>query len=502
VKKIVLLLVMVLTLAFALSYGVFAQLNDADTDTSNSENGLVPQDDNMPTSLSGDGEIVVLLNGSPVVFDVKPYVAEGTTLVPVRAIFEALGATVEWDEKAKTVISRMADKTVKLSIDSKIMYVNDKAVALTYPAVIMNGRTLVPVRAISESFGCIVGWDGKFLQVSIISDTYNYCMLYAVDERAKSFHRDLVPAQLTVGWYESPVQMLYAPGKSKVFKKSEVSAQLKVGWYEEPLVLLYAPGKSKYFPQSNVAAQLEAGWCDEPLVLLYALGKSKYFPQSKVATLLEAGWYEKPSKPIKICIDAGHYASWNRSAVYPSYSESVMTWELHLLLKEELEAYGFEVITTRSNKNVDLPLEERGKKSQGCDLFISLHSNACSDTSVDEAVIIPFQDLSWTDIDDKSRAIGEKLGACIKDVMQLSNYKIYICIDEEDRDENGLLDDEYYSVLHGARNVGTPGVILEHGFHTNIRCAKWLSERSNLEILAKAEAKVIAEFFGVKKVTE
>ena len=86
--------------------------------------------------------------------------------------------------------------------------------------------------------------------------------------------------------------------------------------------------------------------------------------------------------------------------------------------------------------------------------------------------------------------------------MQLSDYQLYICIDEEDRDENGLFDDEYYSVLHSSRNVGTPGVILEHGFHTNLKCAKWLSDHSNLESLAKAEAKVIAEFFNVKMVTE
>lgn len=506
-KKIILLFSMVLIFALTLSCGAFAEVEGVNADACIVEKDLAAQDDRgVLSSMESDSaneEIIVLLNGSPIVFDVKPDMAEGTTLVPVRAIFEALGATVEWEEKTKTVISKKADKTVNLSIDSKIMYVNDKAVALTYPAVIINGRTLVPVRAISEAFGCIVGWDRKFLQVSIISDTYNYRMLYTADGREKSFHRDSAVAQLRVGWYEEPFVQLYAPDDRTVrVIKSEVASYLAIGWYEEPVQTLHAPGKSKVFKKSEVAAQLKVGWYDEPLVLLYALGKSKYFPRSKVADQLKAGWYEKPPAPIKICIDAGHAAKDNRSIVYPSYYEADMTWELHLLLKKELESYGFEVITTRSNKNVDLPLEERGKKAKGCDLFISLHSNASDNRSVDGAIIIPFQDLSWTDIDDKSMAIGEKLGACIRDVMQLSNYKIYICIDEEDRDENGLLDDEYYSVLHGSRSVGTPGVILEHGFHTNIRCAKWLSDHNNLEKLARAEADVIAEFFGVKKVEE
>ena len=475
-KKIILIFVMLLTLTFTLSYVVFAQLNGVDTDTRKVEKKLVTTEsskvDQNPT-LREDGEIVVILDGHPITFDVKPYVTEGTTLVPLRAIFEVLGATVEWDEKTKTVTSQKDDKTVRISIDSKVMYVNDKAVELTYPAGIINGRTLVPLRAISEAFGCLVGWDGKFLQVSIISDTYNYRMLYTPDDRVKSFPLDSIAAQLKVGWYEEPVQTLYAPGKSKVFKKTEVAAQLKVGWYEEPVQTLYAPGKSKVFKKTEVAA------------------------------LLNVGWYEEPPTPIKICIDAGHFGKNNRSTVYPSYYESEMTWKLHLLLKKELEAYGFEVITTREDKDVDLKRETRGEMSEGCDLFISLHSNACDDERVDKAVIIPFIDLAWTDIDDKSRAIAAKFGPCIMEVMGLSSYQIYPFRDEEeDRDGNGVFDDEYYSVLYGARGVGTPGVILEHGFHTNTKCAKWLSNESNLENLAKAEADVIAEFFGVKKVTE
>ena len=202
---------------------------------------------------------------------------------------------------------------------------------------------------------------------------------------------------------------------------------------------------------------------------------------------------------IKICLDAGHFGEYNRSNVYPSYYESDMNWKLHLLLKKELEKHGFEVITTRENKDVDLALDKRGAKSKGCDLFISLHSNACDTESVDRAVVIPYQDLNWTDIDDKSRAIAEKLGACVTDVMDLSSYQIYPRKASNDRDGNGKLDDEYYGVLYGARKVGTPAIILEHGFHTNTRCAKWLSVDSNLEKLAKAEAKVIADYFGVKK---
>lgn len=205
---------------------------------------------------------------------------------------------------------------------------------------------------------------------------------------------------------------------------------------------------------------------------------------------------------MKICIDAGHFGKYNQSKVYPSYYESDMTWKLHLLLKKALEEYGFEVITTRTDKNVDLTLDTRGIKSKGCDLFMSLHSNACDNESVDRAVVIPYQDVKWTDIDDISRVIAERLGLCVMNTMGLSSFQIYPRKAGNDRDGNGKLDDEYYGVLHGSRKVGTPGVIIEHGFHTNTKCAKWLSDDTNLEKLAKAEAKTIAEFFGINKVSD
>ena len=72
----------------------------------------------------------------------------------------------------------------------------------------------------------------------------------------------------------------------------------------------------------------------------------------------------------------------------------------------------------------------------------------------------------------------------------------------EDRDGNGVWDDEWYGVLCGARYVETPGVLLEHSFHTNYRSTVWLYNDSNLQKMAKAEAEVIFEYFTQKKAEE
>ena len=68
---------------------------------------------------------------------------------------------------------------------------------------------------------------------------------------------------------------------------------------------------------------------------------------------------------MKICLDAGHFAKNNQSPVVKAYYESDFAWKFHLLLKEELEKYGFEIITTRAAQAKDLGLEARGRKSAG-----------------------------------------------------------------------------------------------------------------------------------------
>lgn len=190
--------------------------------------------------------------------------------------------------------------------------------------------------------------------------------------------------------------------------------------------------------------------------------------------------------PFKIMLDAGHYAKYNQSPVVSAYYESNMNWKLHLLLKDELEKLGFIVGTTRKEKDKDLSLTNRGKAAQGYDLLLSLHSNACGTESVDYPVAIVMQD-------GKGDELGRKLAICAEEVMgtrqsgRISKKK-------------GTYGGEWYSVLAGAASVGTMGIILEHSFHTNEAAAKWLLNDNNLSRLAKAEAQVISEYFGVQPV--
>lgn len=106
-----------------------------------------------------DNEVIkVKVNNELVVFDQPPVLENGRTLVPLRAIFEALGAEVGWDDPTQTVTASKGETEISLQIGSTQMNVNADIKTLDVPAKLVNGRTLVPVRAISEAFGCKVDW--------------------------------------------------------------------------------------------------------------------------------------------------------------------------------------------------------------------------------------------------------------------------------------------------------------------------------------------------------
>lgn len=114
-----------------------------------------------------ENDIAVTVNGERVKFDARPQIIDDRTLVPLRAIFEALGAQVNWNADTKTVTAERQETQVSLTIGSNALIVNGEQKTLDVPAQIIQDRTLVPVRAIAESFRCIVDWDGERQMVTV-----------------------------------------------------------------------------------------------------------------------------------------------------------------------------------------------------------------------------------------------------------------------------------------------------------------------------------------------
>ncbi|HIE13178.1 MAG TPA: hypothetical protein EYP63_07125 [Desulfotomaculum sp.] len=111
----------------------------------------------------------VFLDGGQLSFDVPPTIEGGRTLVPLRGIFEALGAEVSWDGSTRTVTAVKNGTTVILTIGAKTPYRDGTPIELDVPAKIVSGRTLVPLRFVSESLGAGVEWIGETRTVVITS---------------------------------------------------------------------------------------------------------------------------------------------------------------------------------------------------------------------------------------------------------------------------------------------------------------------------------------------
>lgn len=117
--------------------------------------------------------IDLYVDGSQLDLDVEPQVVQQRTLVPLRAIFEKLGATVTWDQATQTARAVKGTDTVQITLNSTTAYVNGEAQTLDVPAMAIDGRTLVPVRFVSEALDADVWWESE-TETVYVATTTNY----------------------------------------------------------------------------------------------------------------------------------------------------------------------------------------------------------------------------------------------------------------------------------------------------------------------------------------
>ncbi len=102
--------------------------------------------------------------------DTPPTIKNDRTMLPIRAVVESIGGSVEWDADTRTVKAADGDNTVEITIDSDTAVVNGEKVLLDSPAYIENDRTMLPLRFVAENLGCAVTWDEASQTVTIVSE--------------------------------------------------------------------------------------------------------------------------------------------------------------------------------------------------------------------------------------------------------------------------------------------------------------------------------------------
>jgi hypothetical protein len=170
-------LVFVVTLVFALALGCAAWASDA----SQTGSAAVAQ------SVYGvAGQVYSTAAQAPVQFvvgqqaytvgstvyntDAAAFAENGRTLVPVRYLGAALGATTNWDAATKTVTLTAGNTVVTLVIGQNSITINGQATPIDSAPLIRDGRTYIPVRSVAEAFGCAIGWDQATQTVSITQE--------------------------------------------------------------------------------------------------------------------------------------------------------------------------------------------------------------------------------------------------------------------------------------------------------------------------------------------
>lgn len=119
---------------------------------------------------AAEQKISVYLNNVPIVFDTEPSINDGTTYVPMRGIFEALGADVKWNDSEKSITVINNSDTIKLYVGKNDIVINGKKSAKSPYPIISAGRTLVPLRSISELLGADVDWNSATRRIDISTE--------------------------------------------------------------------------------------------------------------------------------------------------------------------------------------------------------------------------------------------------------------------------------------------------------------------------------------------
>lgn len=115
-------------------------------------------------------DIEVIIDGELLDTGGMTLIKDGRVIVPMRGVFEALGANIDWQPDTRTVRAVKGGRVVQLTIGESTALVNGSPIELSVPGQIVKGRTLVPLRFVSESIGAYVHWNGKERVVSISSD--------------------------------------------------------------------------------------------------------------------------------------------------------------------------------------------------------------------------------------------------------------------------------------------------------------------------------------------
>ena len=171
-------------------------------------------------------EISVVVGGELLELDVAPIIVEGRTMLPVRKIFECLGAEVTWDDATQTATAEKDGIKIEIPISNKMVKVNGEYRELDVPAMVIEGRTLAPVRFVAESLNAQVGWNEENEVVNILlpmpvgNESY---------ETVKAYLDSNIAVSVVDGYFPEPYMLPKTEGTTFIIFKDKKCLEVFAG---------------------------------------------------------------------------------------------------------------------------------------------------------------------------------------------------------------------------------------------------------------------------------
>lgn len=288
----------------------------------------------LPTAsaVTGSSTPQVILNGQKLSFEVAPVIENGRTMVPVRTIFEAMGANVSWNASSRVVTASKGAITVTMPINSTSPKVNGSVCKLDVPAKIVQNRTLAPLRFVGEAFGGRVIWDSNTKTIYINNAS-------AEKPPAVKVNRYLVILRSGPSMLAAVIDHAHSGEVLTVLEEQD-------GWFR-----INHRGQTAWLPS----------WLD--------LTSSEVSPNPE-------------PQPQVVVLDAGH-GGVDPGALGNTLKEKDVNLKITLKVGELLKQKGISVIYTRSNDDF-VTLEGRSiiANSINSSLFVAIHNNANESSSI------------------------------------------------------------------------------------------------------------------------
>lgn len=432
--------------------------------------------------------VTLKVDGKVVKTDVAPVIENGRTLIPVRAVFEDLGAKVEWNNTARSVKINYSDTVITLYVDKTSVKVNQKNKELDVPAKIINGRTMIPVRFVATELGMTVDWVDSTSTVVISTQkgaTANKA--YKLGEVKVQDRGGYTTITIKgVGGINPSIMKLQAPlrivfdfenstlaGNAATYKSTNPDIKsVRTGQYEKNISRVVVD------LEKNLTYKVSASGNEYVITFENKSGntsnnEAENKPENKPTATkgyVSSVVLSKEAKEKLVCIDPGHGGSevgtvgkWNGKEIY----EKDINIKISKLVNEMLINNGAKTYMLRqSDEAIAVSRRSKMANEKGAHFYMSIHNNAAENTSKRGVQIC------YSDANARFSAITNN---------QIANI-FYENIASLGLRKAGLLNNPRYIVIYKAN---MPAIIVENAFVSNKDDLALLMDDKFLEKLAQ-----------------